>query len=639
MNASTASSTSAAGVRGERQEATLPVGPKENSFQPPTFFVGGFAILFASIFGYAVHQSGASITGPFIFGDELEYFLYGHDLFAGADLSHHVQYGVLYPLIMAILFHFGDVVSVYHWMRAFNVVVFASSVIPVFLLVRALFPHDRALWLLLSLLAATISFSAYSDLIWADPLYLTLFQWSVLSLCVFYERPQIATGCMTGVLLGLLFHTKPGAGLVVEVAAVVSLVALFSGEAKRPYRRTALGAALAIVVVCGVLTVPWIVRNLTLGVGPIGYQSNAQNLKTLIAEMGAFEVAKRTVLSAFYQLSYFFVATWGLLGVLIVTPFLRWKARPETFRGLTVFLAACVVGLIALVSLGSNSDKEGQEYWMPFGRYLSVACPTIVILALHLLRFNPNSDQREKRYLITLTAILTVITVCATPLLAILPRSIVNASDLALAMAVVDKGGVIWRHSYEATLFGRVGFAALFACFGLMGILAMKRPNAFYGFVGLVLVGSLMTSLAELRYMRVLGASQSPMNDAVRFLRDQGADFEHAVGIDRRFQGGNIGPMVDFWTTSRLSLRYLSASELEQRSREWDLKYFVSPEALSFPPVFSAPGLYVYLLKDQTADGFCIGGSCVRRISFGQSHEFEINLKQSGNGASFTDDH
>lgn len=592
MNSFTGSSISAAAG----QSGSAP--PVSNALQPAgrtTAFTAS-AILFASIFGCAMYLYAASITGPFIFGDEVEYFLFGHDLSTGRDLSNHAQYGILYPSIEAIFFHFGDVGSVYRWLRAFNVAVFILSVIPVLLLARALFPHDRILWFLLSIFGATTSFSAYTDLLWAEPLYFTLFQWLVFALFVFYQRPQIATACIVGSLLALLFHTKPGAGLVVEIAAVVSLVTLFSSEARRPYRWTVLGAILTMVLVCGVLTISWIVRNLSIGAGFIGYQSNAQSLKTLTAEIGALEVAKRTCLSAFYQLSYFFVATWGLLGILAVTPLRRWKTLPIDVRSIAVFLATCCAGLIALMALGSNADAGGQEYWMPFGRYSSVICPTIVILAMYLLRSIPSVERREKCYLIAVTAILAIITACATPLLAIVPRSIVNASDLALAMAVINKGRVMWGHGYEATIFESVAFAVLFACFGFIGILAAKRRDAFYGFVGLMFLASLTVSLAEHRYMKALGSSQSPTNNAIRFLREQGVDFAHAVGIDRSLEESPIGFFVAFWNTSRFSLRYVPAEEVEH-IHDGDLKYFVSPKVLALPVAFTAPGIYVYRLK------------------------------------------
>jgi len=336
---------------GRPRSSTPPTVAGDRAIRPPAntvTLVASLTILFGFVCGYGAYWYGASITGPFIFGDECEYLLYGHDLFAGADLSKHTQYGILYPIFVAIFFHFGDVTSVYGELRAFNILVFISSVVPAFLFARALFPYKPVYWFLFSAFVVTTSFGAYVDVIWAEPLYFALFQYLILSLFLFYQRPRLVTGCIAGVLLGLLFNAKPGAGIIVQLAAFISLIALWGTETKRPARSTLLGPMLAMVVASGVLTVPCIVRNLSLGVGVIGYQGVTQDLKTLIAEVGGFEVATKTFLRSFYQLSYLFVATWGLLGVLVVVPFWRWKACPATLRGLTVFLVTSVIGLIAL---------------------------------------------------------------------------------------------------------------------------------------------------------------------------------------------------------------------------------------------------------------------------------------------------
>ncbi len=599
MSSSTSRSTLPLTGRVGPPETGLPAAIADHALPPfdhAAVMGAGLALLIAGLFGYEMHGFGRAIAGPFIFGDELEYFLYGHDLFLGADLAKHTQYGILYPILLAISFTFGDNASVYHGMRACNVALMASSIVPSFLLARALLPGNSIAWLLLSVVAATSAFTALADMIWADPLYFTLFQWLVFSLFVFYRRPRIATGCIIGVLLGLLFHAKPGAGIVVEAAAIVSLVALLGDEAMRPVRRSLVGPVLAIILTCGVLTVPWLIRNLSLGVGPIGYADHTQQLKSLVAAIGTFGVAKLIFWSSFYQLSYLLVATWGLLGVLVIA-FVRWKALPSTFRGLTVLLVACTVGLIALLSFGMRSDRD-YEYWMPFGRYLSVASPAIVILAVSLLRLDPPRRRREMAYLIAAMSFLAVIAAWASPLTAIGPRIIVDAPDLALAMTVIDHGQVIARHGYDATLLQRVGFAGFLACFGLFGILAANRRRTLIALLVLVLSGSIMVSVAEHRYMAMLGAAQSPTNEAIEFLRERKADLEHAVGIDRDLeQTSNTHAIADFWDTARIPLRYIAADVLEQRGRERDLEYFISTKILPFPVAFKAPGIYVYILK------------------------------------------
>jgi hypothetical protein len=185
----------------------------------------------------------------------------------------------------------------------------------------------------------------------------------------------------------------------------------------------------------------------------------------------------------------------------------------------------------------------------------------------------------------------------ATPLIAIVPRSIVDAPDLALVMDIFDKGELISRPGYDPTVLQRAGFGVLFACFALMAIVAANRRNAIYGFVGLILSASLLVSLAEHYYIIKLGTSQSPTNDAIRFLGGKGVDFEHVVGIDRSLEKSAIRFIIAFWNTSWVPLHYLAAGELEQRIHDWNLKYLVTPEVLAFPVAFHAPGIYVYLLE------------------------------------------
>ena len=77
-----------------------------------------------------------------------------------------------------------------------------------------------------------------------------------------------------------------------------------------------------------------------------------------------------------------------------------------------------------------------------------------------------------------------------------------------------------------------------------------------------------------------------------------------------------------------------NAPDYEQRAARWALKRGIA-EGLCRADIDK--GTWTVVPVDR--DWICIRGGCVRRISFGQSHEFEIDLKQDGNGASFTDDH
>ena len=76
----------------------------------------------------------------------------------------------------------------------------------------------------------------------------------------------------------------PLAGIVVAIAVFVSLAVFFVTEANRSNRSSMRTGMLAVALVCGALTIPWIIRNLSLGVGPIGYSSNTEEFSNLFAE-------------------------------------------------------------------------------------------------------------------------------------------------------------------------------------------------------------------------------------------------------------------------------------------------------------------------------------------------------------------
>ena len=76
------------------------------------------------------------------------------------------------------------------------------------------------------------------------------------------------------------------------------------------------------------------------------------------------------------------------------------------------------------------------------------------------------------------------------------------------------------------------------------------------------------------------------------------------------------------------------AADYEQMAERWALNHGIA-EGLCRADIDEGTWTMVAMDRDWT----CAHGGCVRRISLEQSHEFEINLKQGGNGASFTDDH
>jgi len=550
--------------------------------------LAGLVALVVTLFGYAMHKNGLPITGPFIFSDELEYFSYARDLFAGGDLSNHTQYGLLYPALGSLFFRLGDVESVYHALRLLNIAIHISSAIPAFLLVRTLFPKSIMLFLF-PVFVATAPFSGFVYLIWAEPLYYTLFLWTAFALLCFYRKPGITIGSVGGVLLALLFHAKPGAGIVVQFAAFLSFIVLV-GVTPSASRSRLITPMLALGISCVTLTLPWMARNLSLGVGIIGYASYSSQLASLITEFGYVHWAKEVALSLFYQLSYVFIGTWGLLGVLMALPVMRWRTIAKENITLIVFAVLCIVGLICLSALGM-SGYRGLGYWMPNGRYLSVVVPLSVLLSLGLLDRIPNVS--EKVWLTLITATLVIVTALATPLSVVAPYSFVNNTELALPIQIIDKAAVVWRGRYYPSTYERVIFSVIYGATGLVLIWVSRWRNVFVFFVTVIFVGSFAASLAEHRYVKIIGETQAGLNDAIKFFHRQPV-VEKSVAFDRDLKSGNVEYITRFWTASD-KLRYLDQKEVvDSTVNSPGLNFFVTYKNMPFQVTFSSNGLFVY---------------------------------------------
>src|SRR5439155_26325460 len=151
-----------------------------------------------------------------------------------------------------------------------------------------------------------------------------------------------------------------------------------------------------------------------------------------------------------------------------------------------IFVLMCLAGLAALVAI-TNTSIQGQGYWMPIGRYEEVIVPAAVLLGVRLLTLGPPDDRYETRCLISITVVLAVVSVWATPLYVVEPKSFVDNPALALAIYIVEKGGFVWRARYDPSVLERVGFAVPFVFLGMAWIFAARWRRAIIVPIGLVL--------------------------------------------------------------------------------------------------------------------------------------------------------
>lgn len=88
---------------------------------------------------------------------------------------------------------------------------------------------------------------------------------------------------------------------------------------------------------------------------------------------------------------------------------------------------------------------------------------------------------------------------------------------------------------------------------------------------------------------------------------------------------GLVPPGWDFYDTN--------AADYEQRARLWAIKHGIASGLCRI----DMDGAWTTVPADR--DWSCTAGGCVHPIPLGSSHEFDIDLAQGGNGASFVDDH
>ena len=549
-----------------------------------------FALLLAIAAALAVYLNGRSIGGPFIFGDELEYFSYGRDIFTGASLASHTQYGPLYPAIIALILNLGDAERAYGTLRIFNIAAFASWVIPALLLARESFAGNDTMRLLFPAIVVSMPFSGLSYIGWADTVHYALFLWAAYLLWIFFREPRIARGVLAGVVVGMLFHSKPGAGLVTAIAAMAAALAILIAPASQRRVHTPAVAAFAVALLA--VVVPGAVRNMMVGLGITGY-SHGSVVGSRIATVGNVQFAREVFSSLFYQLTYVFVVSYGLLCVLAVVPLARWQALPREVRGSVIFVSLCMTGISVLSAVGMSAFP-GLAYWMPAGRYLSVTTPLVILLGLHLLR-HPSSAH--ERWGIALAAVLLgALAARTSPLFMLAPYGFVNNTEMAIFNTIFDRGHVMWRHLYEASTIQLVGVAACFGAFGVGWALLWPRRAAVSALAALLFAWNVVSSMAEHRYVGILGESQTALNESIRYLARSAARPGRDVAFDKKMEGGNVPFMSGYWLGST-EVKYLEVAPATlPTAATFSGRYLVSGQLLGLPVAFRAGNVFVYSL-------------------------------------------
>jgi hypothetical protein len=323
---------------------------------------------------------GFETHAPIVFNDELIY----SELARGLADSHlgtlgsvvTSGYGVVYPLLLSPIYaavHQSP--TVYALVKGVNAVVFASAVVPAFLLARRLLPNQWSL----AVAALTVlgPQAIYSALVMTENVFLPIFLWTCVAAVRMLERPTSARQLVAGATIVVAVATRfqavalgPGLAAAIVLAAVApgprgALVRL------KPYRLAALIGA-SVVPAAAIVE---LIRGRTLG-GLLG------SYGVLAQGYSAWGSIKWTALNLADLDLLVGVAVFAILPAAVKLA-LRSSAATES----SIVLGSLFVGfggaMLILVGVFSSSSQGGHRV---HDRYVFYLLPLALTLGFWALR-------------------------------------------------------------------------------------------------------------------------------------------------------------------------------------------------------------------------------------------------------------
>lgn len=551
----------------------------------------------------AGHLYSRTIAGPFIFGDESTYFQLARNLAGGGGFSGHTQYGPLYPALISAFFGLPDDITTYKAVRLFNLLCFASTSVPVYLLTRQ-FTQRRILCLAAAGLAVLMPHGAFAYLIWAEPVYFPVLAWVFYLFFRYSRAPGVLNGALAGAAIGAAFLLKPAA-IILAIAAILAegakIVFADGGQ-----RRLLTGNALSLLIAIIAIIAPWIVRNLVFSDGgPLGYPLAAMEMQSRIAEIGVPAFAAEVGLSVFYQISYIILGTFGFVSALGVLLLSRWRQLQPALRWTVVFLFLTLAGLIVMSAVHMTAYRV-LGYHVPNGRYYCGFFP-LIFLFYFVVAFGQESiSRREVIFSILSSAFSFVIIVTASPLLMVTPYSLVNNPEMAVFYTLFEGGHLVWRGLFLPSIWQRLALGAFIGGSIGFSLLAVRVRAArlpvlclFAGLIG-------FTSSQSHRFVAKIGESQTPMN---RVVSHAAARQENPrIFFDSVLAGGNAQFVMETWTgrqeaeyidkvpTPLASFDTFATGGISNSHSDFapERAYYITPKQLKTPAIYTSGWLNLY---------------------------------------------
>lgn len=562
--------------------------------QEPLFWLFMFLALLWTV---AVYKSDLLLTGPFIFGDELTYFSFARHLFYGKNIDAFSQYGPLYPVLISSFFSAASLVQTYQLIKLFNIIFNLSAVIPAYLIAKALFKDKSLQWLLPACVLVS-PFGGYVHIIWAEPLYIALFYWTCLMVVQFFKKTHLVYGFLLSLMLASLYYTKPAAGLVIQMATFFTLV-IYMGSLKgavqakgrlKPFLLPGF-----VILSSLLLDLPWALHYYNLGYSVIGYPQATQELSIHVNQLGYLTLLWRMLCSSFYQFSYIFVGTWGLIGVFVALLVLVWRYLSESERYFGLFLFFCVCGLIALSALGMSTNRF-LDYRMPNGRYFSILFPLVITMTCQLFLKGKMQKDVSSHTLVAVIYVTTIIAFLAPSVYTMNPVAYTSMSELSVIIYLVNHGLVLFGPLIqEPGLWMRFSVAFFFGGFAYCILLYLRRLGSLQPIALVIFIGTLLSALAAHYYVVKLGQTQSYLNNLYVTLLNHNIDATKVM-FDKKLEGGNVQFMTPFWFNTEAT--YGLEDEVRNNLTHHSPLYFVSMDQIALPCLYCAKIGAVYKVDE-----------------------------------------
>jgi len=441
-----------------------------------------------------------NIKGPFIFLDETVYFNLARSIHESFTFSGE-QYNPLYPFLISVAFFGNNEVEAYEIIKFFNILVFSSMVIPLYLICKRIYSHFF-LQIFIPSIIIFLPWKSVVNIIWAEPLYYTLFIWSCFLYIFYIEKKSYLRAVFLGLSLGFLFLTKQS-GLILFTGVIFALGYEFLIIEKK--KLININKHL-IVISVGIMTFfPWLIRNMIYEKTAFGYSSEINLIKNNLFNF--LDVANAFL----YQISYISIATHFIFFIIFITLIINLRHYDKEKQSFIILILFYTIGIILLSAYHRINNPE-----IPFGRYTTVVIPFMIIIIIHYI-INSACDDKRNIQILLLGFLIYIITLKWSVVInSLYSYSYLNNFDLAIWNDFFVGNGIInWKP--DKTIKGVTLLSSLFLLITIGILLPNNKRLKFYGLICLLLF-MVYSGFRSNYYVYSLSKSTTDINDMFRFI-------------------------------------------------------------------------------------------------------------------------